>query len=49
MGTKGVQYEEETSVVGHFLIITGILAATLAVPLLYMQITEFGKPKKDKK
>lgn len=49
MGTKGVQYEEETSVAGHFFIITGILAATLAVPLIYMQIQEFGKPKQDKK
>ena len=51
MGAKGVQYEEETSVAGHFLIITGILGATLLAPLLYMKFLDFGtgQGKKEKR
>ncbi|CAM1500942.1 Fc.00g101040.m01.CDS01 [Cosmosporella sp. VM-42] len=47
MGDDGVEFEPQTSVAGHFFIISGILAATLLAPLVYIQFMRLGR-RKDK-
>ncbi|KKP00822.1 hypothetical protein THAR02_07077 [Trichoderma harzianum] len=48
VGDDGIEFEPQTSLAGHFLIVAGILAATLFVPAVYLQFMRLGRQKKEK-
>ncbi|KAK7419864.1 hypothetical protein QQX98_003051 [Neonectria punicea] len=47
VGDDDIEFEPQTSIAGHFFIISGILAATILAPLVYIQIMRLGRRKKD--
>ncbi|KJZ78632.1 hypothetical protein HIM_02023 [Hirsutella minnesotensis 3608] len=48
MGDDDVEFEPQTSVAVHFLIVSCILGATILTPFVYLQMTSFGKRKKER-
>ncbi|KAF5001696.1 hypothetical protein FGRMN_864 [Fusarium graminum] len=49
VGDDDIEFEPQTSITGHFIIISGILATTLLAPLIYIQFMSIGQqPKKEK-
>lgn len=48
VGDDGIEFEPQTSLAGHFLIVAGILAATFLAPALYLQFMRLGRQKKEK-
>ncbi|CAF3647475.1 unnamed protein product [Fusarium graminearum] len=48
MGDDDVEFEPQTSITGHFIIISGILATTILAPLIYIQFMSIGQQKKEK-
>ncbi|KAM5382031.1 hypothetical protein ACJZ2D_002633 [Fusarium nematophilum] len=48
VGDDDIEFEPQTSIAGHFFIISGILAATILAPLVYIQVMRFGRQKKDR-
>lgn len=46
VGDDDVEFEPQTSLAGHFLIVSGILAVTFLAPFLYLQTV--GKKKRKK-
>ncbi|KHN95074.1 Glycoside hydrolase, family 47 [Metarhizium album ARSEF 1941] len=46
LGDDDVEFEPQTSLAGHFLIVVGILAATMLAPLVYLQFVRLGRRKK---
>ncbi|KAJ4265539.1 hypothetical protein NW762_004828 [Fusarium torreyae] len=47
VGDDDIEFEPQTSIAGHFVIISGILVATILAPLVYLQFMRFGRQKKD--
>lgn len=48
VGDDGIEFEPQTSLAGHFLIVAGILAATFLAPAVYLQFMRLGRQKKEK-
>ena len=48
MGDDDIEFEPQTSITGHFIIISGILATTILAPLIYIQFMSIGRQKKEK-
>ncbi|GAB0133871.1 hypothetical protein EsDP_00002265 [Epichloe bromicola] len=48
MGDDDVEFEPQTSLGGHFLIVAGILGATFVAPLVYLQVSRLGRQERDK-
>lgn len=48
LGDDDIEFEPQTSMTGHFFIISGILAATILAPLVYIQLMRFGRQKKER-
>ncbi|KAL7799077.1 DnaJ domain-containing protein [Trichoderma ceciliae] len=48
LGDDGIEFEPQTSLAGHFLIVAGILAATFLAPAVYLQFMRLGRQKKEK-
>ncbi|KAF5026194.1 hypothetical protein F66182_1758 [Fusarium sp. NRRL 66182] len=48
VGDDDIEFEAQTTITGHFFIISGILIATIMAPLVYIQLMRFGRQKKDK-
>lgn len=48
MGDDDIEFEPQTSITGHFIIISGILATTILAPLIYIQFMSIGTQKKEK-
>jgi mannosyl-oligosaccharide alpha-1,2-mannosidase len=49
VGDDDIEFEPQTTITGHFIIISGILATTLLAPLVYIQFMSIGQqPKKEK-
>ncbi|KAF4344671.1 alpha-mannosidase IC (MNSIC) [Fusarium beomiforme] len=48
MGDDDIEFEPQTSITGHFIIISGILATAILAPLIYIQFMSIGQPKKNK-
>ncbi|XEV00411.1 hypothetical protein FSHL1_005698 [Fusarium sambucinum] len=48
MGDDDIEFEPQTSITGHFIIISGILATTLLAPLIYIQFMSIGQQKKER-
>lgn len=46
VGDDDIEFEPQTSIAGHFFIISGILAATILAPLVYMHVMGLGRRKK---
>ncbi|KAH6899795.1 hypothetical protein B0T10DRAFT_468750 [Thelonectria olida] len=42
-GDDNIEFEPQTSIAGHFFIISGILVATLLAPLVYLQVMRLGR------
>ncbi|ETS01181.1 hypothetical protein M419DRAFT_36158 [Trichoderma reesei RUT C-30] len=47
VGDDGIEFEPQTSLAGHFLIVAGILAATFVAPAVYLQFMRLGRRKKE--
>ncbi|KAH8170659.1 hypothetical protein LIA77_09440 [Sarocladium implicatum] len=47
VGDDDVEFEPQTSLVGHFLIVSGILAVTFLAPFLYLQTVGKKRRKRD--
>ncbi|KAG6005628.1 hypothetical protein E4U21_007816 [Claviceps maximensis] len=47
LGDDDVEFEPQTSLAGHFLIVAGILGATFMAPLVYLQVTRLGRKEKE--
>ncbi|KAL6878746.1 hypothetical protein J3F83DRAFT_711548 [Trichoderma novae-zelandiae] len=47
-GDDGIEFEPQTSLAGHFLIVAGILAATFVAPAVYLQFMRLGRRKQEK-
>ncbi|KAI5462555.1 hypothetical protein BGZ63DRAFT_403769 [Mariannaea sp. PMI_226] len=43
MGDDNIEFEPQTSMAGHFFIISGILVASIMAPLAYLQIMRLGR------
>ncbi|KAL7936923.1 DnaJ domain-containing protein [Trichoderma chlorosporum] len=48
VGDDGIEFEPQTSLAGHFLIVAGILAATFLAPAVYLQFMRLGRQKQEK-
>ncbi|RFU74053.1 endoplasmic reticulum mannosyl-oligosaccharide 1,2-alpha-mannosidase [Trichoderma arundinaceum] len=48
VGDDDIEFEPQTSLAGHFLIVAGILAATFLAPAVYLQVMRLGRQKKEK-
>ncbi|KAH7149547.1 hypothetical protein B0J13DRAFT_308531 [Dactylonectria estremocensis] len=48
MGDDDIEFEPQTSTAGHFFIISGILAATILAPLVYIQMMRLGHRRKER-
>jgi hypothetical protein len=48
VGDDDIEFEPQTSLAGHFLIVAGILAATFLAPAVYLQFMRLGRQKKEK-
>ncbi|KAF4454902.1 Chaperone 2 [Fusarium albosuccineum] len=48
MGDDDIEFEPQTSIMGHFFIISGILAATILAPLVYVQFMRLGRQRRDR-
>ena len=47
VGDDGVEFEPQTSLAGHFLIVASILGATFLAPFIYLQFMRLGRRKKE--
>ncbi|KOS20171.1 Chaperone protein DnaJ [Escovopsis weberi] len=47
LGDDGLEFEPQTSLVGHFFIVAGILAATFLAPVVYLQFMRLGTRKRE--
>ncbi|KAG5988377.1 hypothetical protein E4U43_004764, partial [Claviceps pusilla] len=47
LGDDDVEFEPQTSLAGHFLIVAGILGATFLAPLVYLQVRRVGRREKE--
>lgn len=47
VGDDDIEFEPQASITGHFFIISGILAATVLAPLIYIQLMSVGRRKKN--
>ncbi|UKZ46499.1 hypothetical protein TrVGV298_000704 [Trichoderma virens] len=48
VGDDGIEFEPQTSLAGHFIIVAAILAATFLAPAIYLQFMRLGRQKKEK-
>ncbi|ODA83706.1 hypothetical protein RJ55_02221 [Drechmeria coniospora] len=48
VGDDDVEFEPQTSLAGHFLIVAGILGATFLAPLVYLQFVRWGRRKTER-
>ncbi|KAM0483602.1 hypothetical protein ACHAPX_002093 [Trichoderma viride] len=48
VGDDDIEFEPQTSLAGHFLIVAGILAATFLAPAVYLQFMRLGRQKKER-
>ncbi|KAF4977857.1 hypothetical protein FZEAL_5701 [Fusarium zealandicum] len=47
VGDDDIEFEPQTSIMGHFFIISGILVATILAPLVYIQFMRLGRQRKE--
>ena len=47
-GDDDIEFEPQTSLAGHFLIVAGILGATFLAPFVYLQFMRLERRKKDR-
>ncbi|KAH8699798.1 hypothetical protein BGZ61DRAFT_477764 [Ilyonectria robusta] len=48
VGDDDIEFEPQTSMAGHFFIISGILATTILAPLVYIQFMQLGRKSKER-
>ncbi|KAF7535262.1 hypothetical protein G7Z17_g13233 [Cylindrodendrum hubeiense] len=48
LGDDDIEFEPQTSMAGHFFIVSGILVATILAPLVYIQVMRLGSGSKER-